>query len=85
MIRHHKAGLVLAALLGGMHALWTLLVAFGWAQLVMDFIFRLHFIKPVFEILPFQLATALMLVALTCLIGYVLGVCFAWLWNQLRR
>ena len=31
-IRPHKVGLVLATLFGGIHFLWALLVARGWAQ-----------------------------------------------------
>jgi uncharacterized membrane protein len=75
----------MGALLGLVHVLWVALVASGWAQAVIDFIFRLHFIQPVFAIQPFGIGTACLLVAITSLIGYGLGAGFAWLWNRLHR
>ena len=45
-----KAGLVLGAVIGGGHLCWAVLVAFGLAQSIMDFILWMHFIKPIFVI-----------------------------------
>lgn len=80
----HSAGLALGCLLGGMHLLWALLVASGFAQPVMDFIFWLHFIRPVYVIDGFDAARAAGLVALTGAIGYAMGIAFALLWNRLH-
>lgn len=81
----NSTGLALGCLLGGMHLLWALLVASGFAQPVMDFIFWLHFIRPVYVIEGFNLARAAGLVALTGVIGYAMGATFALLWNRLHR
>ena len=79
----HSTGLALGCLLGGMHLLWALLVASGFAQPVMDFIFWLHFIRPVYVIEGFNVARAAGLVALTD--GYATGAAFALLLNRLYR
>ena len=85
MLRPNSAALVLAILLGAWHLLWALLVATGWAQPLIDFIFRIHFIRPVYIVEPFNIVTALLLVGITASIGYVIGWCFAILWNKLHQ
>jgi hypothetical protein len=59
-------------------------VALGWAQPLSDFIFRIHFIRPVYVIEPFRAGLALALVAVTTAIGAVVGWSFAVLWNRLH-
>lgn len=80
-----SAGLVLGLLLGGLHLLWALLVASGVAQPLMDFIFWLHFIWPVYVIEGFDPLRAAGLVLLTAAIGYAIGGAFALLWNRVHR
>jgi hypothetical protein len=83
-INPNKAGLVLGALLGAWHLTWSLLVALGWAQPLIDFIFWIHFIKPIYVIEPFEIARAAVLVLVTASIGYVTGFVFGLLWNRLH-
>ena len=84
-INRNIAGLVVGALFGGWHLLWSLLVALGWAQSLIDFIFWIHFIKPIYVIQPFSILLASTLVVVTAIIGYVIGNIFAMLWNQLHK
>lgn len=84
-VNPNKAGLVLGSVAGGWHLAWSLLVALGWAQPVIDFIFWMHFIKPVYVIGPFSLGTAAILVVVTALAGYALGCIAGLLWNRLHR
>ena len=77
--------MVLGFLLGGLHLFWALLVAVGWAQPLMDFIFWLHFIRPVYVIEGFEPLRAAGLVLLTGAIGYAMGGAYALLWNRLHR
>jgi hypothetical protein len=84
-LRPNKAGLVLGAILAIWHSLWALLVAFGWAQTVIDFVFWMHFLKPVYVVGPFSVGTAFVLIGITASIGYVTGFVFGVIWNRLRR
>jgi hypothetical protein len=65
--------------------LWSLLVALGVAQPLIDFLFWIHFIKPIYVIEPFAFGRAGILVLVTAAIGYVTGIAFAMLWNRVRR
>ncbi len=80
-----KAGLVLGALLGGLHLCWALVVAAGWAQTVVDFVLWMHFIKPVYVIAPFSVGTAAVLVVVTAATGFVVAFLFGLLWNHFHR
>ena len=81
----HKLALVFAVLLGGWHLLWSALVAVGWAQPLINFIFWLHFIRPVYVIERFNIGTALLLITVTAAIGYAIGWSLAVLWNKLHK
>ncbi len=83
-VNPNKTGLVFGLLLGGWHTLWALLVAFGFAQPLLNFVFWLHFIKPVYVIGPFHIGIALLLIAVTATIGYILGSVLAFLWNWIH-
>ena len=85
MISPIKAGLVLGAVIGLWHLTWSLLVASGWAQPFIDFVFWMHFIKPVYVVEPFNLGTATILVAVIAAIGFVIGCVFAVLWNWFHK
>jgi hypothetical protein len=80
----HKVGLALGGIFAAFHFLWSVLVALGIAQIVIDWIFLLHFIQPPFTIRPFDLLLAAMLVVMTFIVGYVVGYAFALLWNKLH-
>lgn len=84
-INPNKAGLALGALYGGWHLAWSLLVALGVAQALIDFVFWMHFIKPVYVIEPFDPARALILIVVTSSFGYMLGSAFGLLWNRFHR
>lgn len=79
-----KAGVTLGALLGGWHLCWAILVAVGWAQALIDFIFWMHFIKPVFVVAPFDLGTAIILTAVTAAVGFLFAFLFSLVWNRLH-
>jgi len=78
-----KVGSVLGLLLGGWHLCWSTLVALGWAQAIVDFVFWMHFIKPIYVIEPFEIGRAVILIILTAAAGFVIGLVFALIWNGL--
>lgn len=85
MANLNKVGLVIGALIGGWHLLWSLLVLIGWAQPLMDFVFRAHMIKPIYVVKPFDPLAAVTLVVITAVIGYGFGFVGALIWNRLHR
>lgn len=85
MINTRKLAVGFAALFGGYHLLWAIVVAIGWAQPVLNFVFRLHFLTPILVVTPFAWAPAIGLVALTTVIGGVFGWLIAIIWNCAAR
>lgn len=84
-LQSHEAGLTLGTVLGVFHMIWSLLIAGGFAQPLLDFVFMLHRIKPVYQILPFDFLLAVGLVLVTACIGYVIGYAFAVVWNKVQK
>jgi hypothetical protein len=83
-INANRAGLVLGALVGGWHIIWSLMVAVGLAQPILDFAFWIHFVKPIYTVAPFEFAIAATLVVTTTIIGYIVGAAFGVLWNAIH-
>jgi len=79
-----KTGLAFAAIVALVHAFWVLMVAAGVAQRWTDFIFWMHFVQPVWIILPFDLGTAFMLVGMAAICSFIIGIVFAFVWNWLH-
>lgn len=83
-ISPNRAGLSVAAVLAGWHVAWSLLLAFGVAQWVLEFASTLHGMKAEFVVSPFNPTRAGVLVLVTALIGYVSGAAAAFTWNCLH-
>ena len=81
----NRVGLSVAAVLAGWHVVWSLLVAFGAAQQVLDTAYTLHAMKNDAVVGPFNPVTAGLLILATGLIGYVSGFGAAFTWNCLQR
>lgn len=81
----HKTGLIVGAFFGCAHLLWSVFVALGWAETIIAFVFRLHFITMPFQVEAFGAGRALGLVLFTAAIGYVGGYAVAAIWNYVHR
>ena len=84
-ISPHGLALVLAAAAACWHIAWSLLVLFGWAQEFINLVFWLHFITPPHQVGAFVPWRAMALVAVTTVVGYVLGRALGAIWNWVHE
>ncbi len=80
-----KVALTVGVLLGGWHLVWSVLVALGLAQGLLDFIFSMHMIANPYQVTGFDITKALMLVVITFGVGYGVGYIFASVWNKINK
>ncbi len=80
-----KVGLVVGSFAGLVHLVWGILIALGFAQPLLNFIYGMHSLNNPFTVMQFDLVRAVELVVMTFLIGYVVGYVFAILWHKFHR
>ena len=81
-----KTGLAVGELVGGVHLVWAVLVALGWAQALVNFSQWAHMLSvPVVVVEPFNFTAAITVILVATAVGYILGYAFAKIWNYLHR
>lgn len=80
-----KTGLALGKLLGGMHFIWAILVALGWAQVLVNFSMWAHMVSVPIVVSTFDFSAAVTVIIVATIIGFALGYFFAKIWNWLHR
>ena len=80
----NKTALVFGSFFAIVHLIWSVLVALGVAQPLVNFIYSLHMLANPPQVEAFTLGKAAGLVVVTFVVGYALGSLFAWLWNKLK-
>ena len=78
-------GLVAGLVLAVWHACWSGLVATGFAQKALDFVFWAHFITPAYKVEAFDPTRAGILVATVFAAGLALGTVAGAIWNLFAR
>ncbi len=79
-----KVGMTLGAVTGLVHLVWSFLVGVRWAQPFLDFIFGIHMIQNPYIVQSFSFGKALALIVVTAIVGYIVGLVFASIWNKLH-
>lgn len=77
-----KTALSVGVFAGLWHFVWGLFVAFGLAQVLLDFIYGIHFLNNPFIVQPFNIVRWVTLIVVTGVIGYIFGYVFALVWNK---
>ncbi len=80
-----RVGIAFGLFLGAFHLFWALLVAFGLAQPLLDFVFMLHMINPPYVVGPFNVLSTIGLIIFTSLVGYIAGYLFVTLLNWAHK
>ena len=81
-IDKNKTGLTFGFLISFLHLVWSVLVAFGLAQVWLNFVLGIHMVSAPIIVLPFDLITALGLIVVTFVVGYGFGWMMAFFWNK---
>lgn len=81
----HKVALVFAAIMGGWHVVWSLLVVSGVGQPLINFVLWAHMIEVPYVVGPFDITASVTLVVFTAVMGYVGGYLIGLIWNRIHR
>lgn len=76
-----KVGYCVGIVVGMLHLAWALVVGLGYGQSVTDFVYAMHFVQNTLVIRPFELSTAILLVAASSVGGFLIGASYSALWN----
>ena len=80
-----KIALIVGTFVGLIHFVWVMMIASGYGQVWLNFIFYLHFLNNPYTVVSFDLVRAVMLVVVTFTVGYISGWVFAYIWNRLHK
>jgi len=80
-----KTGIALGKFIGGVHLVWALLVALGWAQALVNFSLWAHMVSYPVVIETFSFSAAVSVIVIASIVGYIFGYAFAHAWNHSHR
>ena len=85
MINRSKFALTFGIFGALIHLVWSVLVALGLAQPVMNFVYGMHFMANPYMVAPFSIGTAVGLIALGFVVPYIISSVFATIWNKVHK
>lgn len=80
----HKVALAVSGTAVAVHVVWLLLILLSWAQPFINFVQAIHFIRPMYQVTPFDIGTAILLLVVVAIVGYCVGFAFATIANKVR-
>lgn len=88
-MNHHidptKVAFTVGTFIGGWHVVWSALIAFGFAQTLINFVLWMHMINVPYVVKAFDFYASVTLVLVTWFFGCILGYVFARIWNRMHR
>ncbi len=84
MLNAQKTATSLSVFIVAVHIVWSIIVALGWGQALLDFIAMLHFIENPPHVGLFNIGTAVILWIVAGIVGYIIGFVFATMWNKVH-
>lgn len=84
-LNKNKVGLAVGLLVAILHAVWAILVAVGVGETVIQWIMPLHFIDMAASVFTFSIVTALLLIVVAFIGGYVIGWVYAAISNKIAK
>ena len=81
----HKTGLAVGMFVSLWHLVWEILIGLGLAQPLINFILSMHSLNNPYTIKPFNIGTAIGLIVLTYIVGYIVGSVFATIYNKFHK
>ncbi len=82
--KEHKIAAAVGLFIASLHALWAIVVALGLGQTFMDWIFPLHLIDNLYTVMAFNFWTAVLLIVVTFVAGYVATLLFMCFWKLMK-
>ena len=83
-LNEHKTGVTLGSFVGLMHVIWSVIVATGYGQALVNWKLSMHFLSSPVIVQNFSLGTAVELVVVAVIVGYIVGRIFAKVWNSVH-
>lgn len=70
---------------GLVHLVWEIVLFLGWGQGLVDWKLSMHSLSSPFRVLPFSFGSAIGLIIMALIVGYLIGWVFASIYNKVHK